>query len=90
MLVVELEHAHAVGGPQAVAVVDRQRERRLDVVGDVALAHQEQREVGLGPRQHDAPYLERVAQAVAPGGPLAQGRDALVHARVVGHIAAAS
>ena len=73
--------AHAVAGQP-------DRSRQAEVVRHVAPPEARQREARLGPRQHDAPDLHRVAQRAAAGA--AERRDAVVVAAVLRHVAAAA
>ena len=59
--------------------------------GDVALAHEQQSELRLRPREHRAPGLERRSQPLGARRPTpSERREVLVEARVVRHVAAAA
>ena len=80
-----------IGGRHRTARGALDRDRHLEVVGDVALANREDRQARLGPRLHQRPHFHRRAQALALRAADALVDDlevALVVPVVVRHVAA--
>ena len=91
VLVVRVRDGHPPAHvAQGAAGRDVQRHRQVDVVGGVALAEQEEREVGLRAGEDGAPGLERRHEARAAGGAAAERREVVVERRVVRDVAAAA